>query len=130
MLLRNLAENKLSGAGLALAILGLLGALSARQTWQLGTSTCLIGLGLSSVFPIAIAAVSHRFGQSASRVAGLMFNLAGLGGATLPWLVGFTSTRANSLRIGLLVPLLGAISMLILNFLLPCKTPATSPALQ
>jgi MFS transporter, FHS family, glucose/mannose:H+ symporter len=130
VLLRHLAENKLSGAGLALAILGLLGALCARQTWQLGTGTCLIGLGLASVFPIAIAAVSHRFGESASRVAGLMFNLAGLGGATLPWLVGFTSTRANSLRIGLLVPLLGAVSMLILNFLLARKTPAISPALQ
>jgi FHS family glucose/mannose:H+ symporter-like MFS transporter len=130
LLLRHVAENKLSGAGLALAIFGLLGALSARQTWQLGTSTCLIGFGLSSVFPIAIAAVSHRFAESASRVAGLMFNLAGLGGATLPWLVGFTSTRANSLRIGLLVPLLGAIAMLILNFLLARKTPARSPALQ
>jgi fucose permease len=59
-----------------------------------------------------------------------MFNLAGLGGATLPWLVGFTSTRANSLRIGLLVPLLGAIAMLILNFLLARKTPARAPALQ
>jgi MFS transporter, FHS family, glucose/mannose:H+ symporter len=130
LVLRHVAENKLSGAGLALAIFGLLGALSARQTWQLGTSTCLIGFGLSSVFPIAIAAVSHRFAESASRVAGLMFNLAGFGGATLPWLVGFTSTRANSLRIGLLVPLLGAIAMLILNFLLARKTPARSPALQ
>jgi fucose permease len=119
--LGRLSQTVLSRAGLTLASLGLVGALIARNPVQLGISTCLVGLGLSPVFPIAIAAVSERFGEAASRVAGLMFNLAGLGGASLPWLVGFTSTRANSLRIGLLIPLFGSILMLILNLLLAPK---------
>jgi len=48
----------------------------------------------------------------------VMFALAGAGGATLPWLIGYTSTVAGSLKYGLLVPLFGCIVMLILNVLL------------
>ena len=43
-----------------------------------------------------------------------MFSLAALGGATMPWLVGFMSQRANNLRVGLLVPLAGCFAMIIL----------------
>jgi fucose permease len=42
----------------------------------------------------------------------VMFSVAALGGATMPWLVGFISQHADSLRIGLLVPLLGSVSMI------------------
>jgi fucose permease len=32
----------------------------------------------------------------------------------MPWLVGFVSQHANSLRVGLLVPLLGCVAMIVL----------------
>ncbi len=74
----------------------------------------LAGVGLASVFPITIASLSY-FGPESKRVAGPMFALSGLGGATLPWLVGLCSTHFASLRIGLAVPLLGAALMLVLQ---------------
>jgi len=42
-----------------------------------------------------------------------MFAPAGLRGATLPWLVGFTSHRFGSLRVGLWIPALSAFAMWI-----------------
>ena len=41
--------------------------------------------------------------------------VGGLGGATLPWLVGFLSTRFGSLKAGLVVPLLGSLAMIALH---------------
>jgi fucose permease len=43
-----------------------------------------------------------------------MFSFAGLGGATMPWLVGLTSTGTGSLRAGLLLPLAGCVAMFTL----------------
>jgi fucose permease len=43
-----------------------------------------------------------------------MFALASLGGAFSPWLVGFVSKQTDSLRIGLLVPLVSVGVMLVL----------------
>jgi fucose permease len=41
-----------------------------------------------------------------------------LGGSALPWLVGFVSTKANSLPIGFLVPLGGILLMVVFVTLL------------
>lgn len=117
-LLRRVPEISLSRISLLFAMFGMLATLAARGTVELGLSTCLAGIGLAPVFPIAIAALSHKFGAKASSIAGLMFNLAGLGGTTLPWLVGFTSTRMNSLKAGLFVPLVGCFTLLLLHLLI------------
>jgi fucose permease len=47
-----------------------------------------------------------------------MFSLAAVGGATMPWMVGFISQHANSLRVGLLVPLFGCVAMMVVVALL------------
>ncbi len=44
----------------------------------------------------------------------MVFALASLGGATIPWLVGFISTQIGSLRAGLVVPLIACLFMLVL----------------
>jgi fucose permease len=54
------------------------------------------------------------FGERSRRIASIMFALAGLGGATMPWFVGLTSTKTGSLRAGLLVPLGGCVAMFAL----------------
>lgn len=118
VLLRDVRELKLAEFGLVLSMVGVVALLGARNLSAIAIGVSLAGLGFSSVFPIAIATLSHKFGSMASRVAGVMFALAGAGGATLPWLVGYTSTRLGSLKYGLLVPLFGCIVMLILNVLL------------
>jgi FHS family glucose/mannose:H+ symporter-like MFS transporter len=126
-LLRHVRELTLVRLGLGLGALGIIALHSAKNTSALAISVSCAGLGFSTVYPIAIAMLSHTFGVMASRIAGLMFTLAGLGGATLPWLVGYASTEYGSLKFGLLVPLGGCIGMLIMYGLLP--EPAKDPGI-
>jgi fucose permease len=118
LLLRVVRESTLAQGGLGVSTLGLAALLAARNLFSVAIGVTLAGLGFSSVFPIAIAALSRKFGVNAPRIAGLMFALAGAGGATLPWLIGYLSTTLGNLKYGLLVPLFGCIVMLLLNGLL------------
>ncbi len=73
------------------------------------------GLGLAAIYPILVAWLVKAFGERSRRIGAIMFALASMGGATLPWLVGITSTRTGSLRAGLLIPLAGCIAMFVLT---------------
>ena len=78
----------------------------------------LAGLGLAAVFPTTFAIFTRHFGRQASQLAGFVFVLGGMGGALIPWLVGLTSARFGDLRIGLLVPLFGVASMIVLQIVI------------
>jgi MFS transporter, FHS family, glucose/mannose:H+ symporter len=117
MFLRKTSETTLASGSLALATSGVIVLLAARTVSGVLLGAAMAGLGLSCVFPINIAMIAHWFAEMASRVGGLMFALAGLGGATLPWLVGALSTHFGSLQIGLIVPLAGTTTMLLLYVL-------------
>lgn len=114
LLLTKIGEVTVARAGLATATLGVLILLTANALPAVVVGAGFAGLGLSAVFPITIAMLSRGFGEMASRVGGVMFALAGLGGAIMPWLVGAISTEFGSLKIGLVVPLLGGLTMLAL----------------
>jgi fucose permease len=86
--------------------------------WTIAICASVAGFGFSSVFPIAVATLSHKFGTGASRIAGLMFAFSSLGGAVLPLLVGHVSARLGSLRMAWLVPVCGGVTVLMLNVLL------------
>jgi hypothetical protein len=75
----------------------------------------LAGFGLAAVFPTTFALFTQRCGAEATRIAGMLFVLASLGGAVIPWLVGWTSDFYENLRIGLIVPLLGSLLMIALQ---------------
>lgn len=109
--LRYTADAKLMLAGLLAASLGVSVLLLAQTQAGVFWGASLAGLGLSSVFPLTIAMLPHCFGAAATRVAGPMFALGSLGGATLPWVVGFLSTQFGSLRAGLAVPMAGTLIM-------------------
>lgn len=109
--LRHVAEARLALAGLLLAAVGVALLLAASALSGVIAGVSLAGLGLASVFPVTVALVSQNFGVRASRVAGPMFALGGLGGATVPWLVGFLSSRFGSLKVGLVVPLISTLAM-------------------
>jgi len=47
-------------------------------------------------------------------VSSVVFTIANGGGASLPWLVGYTSNRLGNLRAGMVIPLLAGVSILIL----------------
>jgi fucose permease len=118
LLLTSMPELKLAEVGVALSTVGIVVLLGARNLSVVAIGVSLAGLGLSSVFPIAIATLPRKFGAMAPRISGFMFALAGMGGAVLPWLVGYISTRQGSLQFGLFVPLFASIVMLILYPLL------------
>ncbi len=112
--LHRFGERSTAVTGLAATVLatGLLMVTSSRQ-WVLG-AILTAGLGLSAVFPITVALLS-RFGEMEQRIAGLMFALAGLGGATVPWFVGLISTAYGSLQAALAIPLLAGVVLLTLH---------------
>lgn len=114
-MLRRTPERRLLIAGLLVAGSGIAVILEASTRSGVFLGALVSGLGLAPVFPVTIAALSHVFGRRASRVAGATFAMAGLGGATVPWLVGALSTRTGSLRLALGVPLLCVVAMLVLQ---------------
>lgn len=112
-LLRRIEEVRLARAGLLIACTGMAGLLVSHTLASVVVSVSIAGLGLSSVYPITISLLSRTFGSAASRVGSVMFAMANLGGACLPWLVGFCSTHFGSLRVGLAVPLIAGMLMYV-----------------
>ena len=112
--------------------LTLAGASNTALLWlanMSGAAICLIGagLGFACIFPLLVSSLTEHYGKRARSVGSIVFALASLGGATIPWLVGFTSSRVGSLRAGLVVPLTACVFILIL---LPLLGTSTSPSLQ
>ena len=73
----------------------------------------LLGFAIGPAYPLLLA-WALRFQR-----AGSIFFIAGVGAASLPWLMGVLSARTGSLRIGFVVPVVGAVCMLSLSLLLP-----------
>jgi fucose permease len=73
----------------------------------------ITGLSFATLYPITVARLSERFGVAARSIGALMFSLASLGPAVIPWMVGVISHGTGSLRAGLLLPL-GATVILFL----------------
>jgi FHS family glucose/mannose:H+ symporter-like MFS transporter len=114
ILLRRISELKTARLGVATALLGLTALLASHSMTSVQVSACVIGLGLSGVYPITIALLSQKFGAAATRLGSVMFALAGMGAATVPWVVGFASTQLSSLKLGLTVPLAGCAILLVI----------------
>lgn len=114
-MLRKWSDALLLTSGLLVATIAVIALLVARSGSVLAVALALSGLGLSVVFPVSFALFTKDLDRAAARAVGPVFVLAGLGGATLPPLVGLVSTLAESLRAGLLVPLAGCAALLLLN---------------
>lgn len=104
-------EIKTAQAGLLVACLGMAGLVLARTLPLLAISVSVAGLGLAAVYPITISRLSHEFGPAASRAGSIAFAMSNLGGASLPWIVGYSSQLLNNLRAGLAVPLAATLLM-------------------
>ena len=59
--------------------------------------------------PASYELLAREFGPAAKRLGSIMFTVANLGGACLPWLVGQVSDHFGSLRVGLTVPLIATV---------------------
>ena len=97
----------------SLSIAGTLTVIVTRNPNIAIAGFTIAGLGCATIYPIFISWFSHWYGSAARRLGGVVFSMASLGGSALPWLVGFVSTKANSLPVGFLVPLTGIVIMAV-----------------
>jgi len=118
VVLRRVSEGVLVLISLFVAGAGLMVVLTGSNLMTISSGAGLTGLGLAAVFPTTFAIFTRHFGRQASQLTGFFFVVAGLGGALIPWLVGFTSARFGDLRIGLLIPLFGVASMIVLQIVI------------
>jgi fucose permease len=114
LIVRKIGELRMVRGCLAVALLGVVALLSVHSIPAVLISASIIGLGLAAVYPITISLLSGRFGTGANRIGSVMFMLAGLGAATMPWMVGVVSTKTSSLQYGLGIPLVACVLMLAL----------------
>ena len=116
--LRRVSETALVLMSLFIAGAGLVVILVGSSLITVSSGAGLAGLGLAAVFPTTFAIFTRHFGRQASQMTGFVFVLGGVGGALIPWLVGWISTRFGDLRIGLLIPVFCVVSMIVLQIVI------------
>jgi MFS transporter, FHS family, glucose/mannose:H+ symporter len=104
-------ERALLASGLILAAAAISLLSRARTFASIAICAGAAGLGFAGIYPILVAWMVKAYGQRSRQIGAIMFALAGMGGATMPWLVGLMSTATGSLRTGLLLPLVGCVAM-------------------
>jgi fucose permease len=117
--LRYVTEVRIVIGGLVLASLGGVGLLAASSLGAVLAWAALAGFGLAAIYPIQVAWISPTFGAASARLAGRIFAMGALGGATLPWAVGYLSTAFGGLKAGLVAPLAGGVLMIALLLFSP-----------
>jgi len=111
--LRHFSERRVLRASCAAGAAGIGLMLWAPALAGVIAGALITGLSFSTLYPITVARLSERFGVAARSIGSVMFSLAAVGPAVIPWMVGVISHAAGSLRSGLLLPL-GATVILFL----------------
>src|SRR2546427_2343925 len=124
LVLRRLPERKIVLGALSLAAAATALLIVSRSLPVATVAVFLAGLGCASVYPIFIAWLSRWYGARAKHIGGILFALASLGGSAGPGLIGAVSQFSGSLRVGLLVPLVCAATLICLVLLLRRQTTA------
>ncbi|HKP88311.1 MAG TPA: MFS transporter [Blastocatellia bacterium] len=113
--LRRLSEERLVLTASLVSLLGASLLLITAQMSGLLIGAMLAGLGFAAIYPTTVAIFMKHYSDRATASAAPIFAMGALGGATLPWVVGFVSTQLGSLRAGLLVPLIVNAAMIALE---------------
>jgi len=98
-----LSDNLYISVSLLVLLSGVILVLLAESYVALVTSAAVLGLGTSATFPTNMARFTKFFGESATRNSTPIFVLGSVGGASINWLIGFTSTSFNTLRSGIFI---------------------------
>lgn len=114
LLLLRVRPGSLLRIALATALAASALLLATRSPLLMAVSVLALGAALAPVFPVALAAFFDRARHTSDSRFILAFS--GYGGSVFPWLVGFISARAGSLRISLLV---GPAVLLVMTLMLP-----------
>ena len=103
--LRHFSEDRVLRFGYAAGASGIGLMLWAPSLPGVIGGALITGLSFATLYPITVARLSQRFGVAARSIGAVMFSLASVGPAVVPWTVGVISHATGSLRAGLLVPL-------------------------
>ena len=115
LLLPHLPERRVLQVGYALGASGIGLLLWSSTLPGVIASALLTGLGFATLYPIAVARLSHHYGIAARSIGSVMFSLAAVGPAMIPWLVGLISHATGNLRAGLLVPLVATVLLFFIH---------------
>jgi MFS transporter, FHS family, glucose/mannose:H+ symporter len=111
--LHHVSERRVLRAGYGAGAAGIGLMLWAPSLGGVIGGALITGLSFATLYPITVARLSQRFGVAARGIGAVMFSLASVGPAVIPWMVGVISRATGSLRSGLLLPL-GATVILFL----------------
>jgi MFS transporter, FHS family, glucose/mannose:H+ symporter len=112
--LGHLPEQRVLRTGYATASAGIALLLLAHNLTGVIAGAVITGLSFATLYPINVARLSQHFGVAARSIGAIMFSLASIGPAVIPWLVGVTSQHTGSLRAGLLLPLSASLVLLVI----------------
>jgi FHS family glucose/mannose:H+ symporter-like MFS transporter len=113
--LRHFSERHVLRAGYAAGAAGIGLMLWAPLLVGVIGGALITGLSFSTLYPIAVARLSQRFGVAARSIGAIMFSLASVGPAMIPWMVGVISHATGSLRAGLLLPLAATVILFFIH---------------
>ncbi len=113
--LHHFSERRVLRAGCAAGAAGIALMLWAPALSGVIAGALITGLSFSTLYPITVARFSERFGVAARSIGAVMFSLAAVGPAVIPWLVGVISHATGSLRAGLLLPLGATVTLFLLH---------------
>ncbi len=113
--LRHVPERQVLRAGCAAGAAGIGLMLWSPSLAGVIAGAMITGLSYSTLYPITVARLSQRYGVAARSIGAVMFSLASVGPAVIPWMVGVISHSTGSLRAGLLVPLGATVILLLIH---------------
>jgi fucose permease len=96
---------------------------SEREALILIAAFCL-GFCIGPTYPLLLSWALRL------QPGGTIFFVAGVGSACLPWATGLISTQQGSLRLGMAVPLAGALIMLLLAAVSPVQRWSAKPVTE
>jgi MFS transporter, FHS family, glucose/mannose:H+ symporter len=113
--LRHFSERRVLQAGYAMGAAGIGLMLLTSTLTGVIAGALITGLSFATLYPITVARLSERYGVAARSIGAVMFSLASVGPAVIPWMVGVISHTTGSLRAGLLVPLVATAILFFLH---------------
>jgi fucose permease len=116
-----LNDNKYILYSLLVLLTGIILALLSNSFYMLVISAAILGFGTSATFPTNMARFTKFFGETATRNSTPIFVLGSLGGASINWLIGFTSTASESLKSGIFILLICCIFQILIQIYLNRK---------
>jgi fucose permease len=113
--LRHFSERSVLRAGYGAGAAGISLMLWAPTLAGVIGGALITGLSFATLYPITVARLSQRFGVAARKIGAVLFSLAAVGPAVIPWMVGVISHSTGSLRAGLMVPLGATVILFVVH---------------